>query len=1075
MAGAGSCILAAMEKHVAPTSSDLEGQPVRKRGEFGGVLLCFALSGFAALVYQTAWLRQFSVVFGTSELAVATVVAAHMGGLALGAAVGGRFIDAVRRPVLVYGLLELGIALGALLVPTGLRLAQSLQVSWLGQQPELMNSGGLEQTAFYFGAALVVILVPTTLMGATLPLLTRHAVQKDSQIGSRVGMLYAINTGGAVLGTLVAAFLLLPALGLAKTVYVGAGTNALVFVVAAWLSRGSSAYAAPRDEAASHSPGASMVAWRILPLIALSGFTSFAYEILWTRLLSQVVGGSIFAFAITLATFLVGITLGSAFAAMCSRTKRMAVVGFAFAQIGIALASMLIWEQLNELPEQFAALEGGISQHLMAGSWLVAKLLLPATLCIGATFPFALRILADGAQGAARASARVYAWNTVGAIAGASVAGFFLIPSLGLEAMAKWMVGGNLALACLCVWLLGAPRVLRLLVPSLALVALLMFSPSLPMTLLRSSYIGAPAGGELLHLAVGRSATVLAVEEAGVLGIRSNGLPEAGVASRGAMPYGLLGPQYLALLPLVARPAATKMMVIGFGGGGTVEFLPPSIQQVDVIELEPEIVRANELFSSRRRVDPLADPRVRVTYNDARGALALTQKSWGIIVSQPSHPWTAGASHLYTREFLELAKGHLTSEGVFVQWMNASFLNEELFASLGATLLSAFDHVRLYRPNESMLVFLASDGALDVELDLATTGLPVAEHPAWWAQVGINGVNDMFAMLALEQSALEWICQGAPVSTDDANLLAMNAIQAGHDTESDWLAGVLSPHDPLVCSDRGLLDTLAESLDPVYLVRRMAYANLLPRAIQYLNQLPARSAGRLRAQGNLESSLVGGQWAAGSRKLHAAFTLEPENQMGRFLALRENLPYIAQGLPGTENLQAMAEGLQGPALQVYRGWQALAQERWQDLSQMDSVFEQISPRDVCFNSSARLRAEWRIHMARQQSEPSLAVEALELLEMALVHEPAPFLTVLRAEAAQVAQRPDYFIESMNMLSEFVGPRSASLPRPVVLILAEHLARLEPYLAELGADDRTQSPRLRFVSGQVSQVLAALND
>ena len=202
-----------------------------------GVIACFVLSGFAALLYQTAWMRQFSLVFGTSELAIAAVLAAYMGGLALGAGIAARYVHRIRRPILFYGLLEGGIAVSALAVPWLLSLLNGIYVAVFGGQPEPVDASGLGQSFFYLGTAFVVLAIPTSFMGATLPLLTKYVVQSDDQVGPRVGLLYATNTVGAVAGTVVAGFLLLPALGLLGTVWVGVGVNLLVFLLAALLAR----------------------------------------------------------------------------------------------------------------------------------------------------------------------------------------------------------------------------------------------------------------------------------------------------------------------------------------------------------------------------------------------------------------------------------------------------------------------------------------------------------------------------------------------------------------------------------------------------------------------------------------------------------------------------------------------------------------------------------------------------------------------------------------------------------------------------------------------------------------------
>ena len=234
-----------------------------------GVVACFFLSGFAALLYQTAWLRQFSLVFGTSELAVATVLAAYMGGLALGSAVAARYAGRVTRPVLAYGVLEAGIALSALAVPLLLLAARALYSSILGDQPTPPDAATIGQPVFYLLVAFVVLAIPTGFMGATLPLLIRYAVRTDREVGPRVALLYAINTAGAVCGTVAAAFVLLPAFGLNRTVWVGVAVNALVFVVAAALARGRRD-SAPTDETVAVAGPPGFVEACIRPLLQRS-------------------------------------------------------------------------------------------------------------------------------------------------------------------------------------------------------------------------------------------------------------------------------------------------------------------------------------------------------------------------------------------------------------------------------------------------------------------------------------------------------------------------------------------------------------------------------------------------------------------------------------------------------------------------------------------------------------------------------------------------------------------------------------------------------------------------------------
>ncbi|MFT5154029.1 MAG: spermidine synthase, partial [Planctomycetota bacterium] len=760
-----------MDSVVAQTSASQS--PASNRNEQGlvfvGVLLCFLLSGFAALVYQTAWMRQFSVVFGTSELAVATVLAAYMGGLALGSAIGGRWAHRIQRPILVYGLLELGIALGALAVPYGLSLARALQTAVIGGQANPPDAGAISQSLFYLLVTFAIIAVPTGFMGATLPILTRQSVNKDEQVGPRIGLLYAVNTAGAVAGALIAAFLLLPKFGLTRTVWVGVAANAGIFLVTLMMSSAfrNSTAVAPVADAGSKDHGRR---WFILPLILVSGITSFVYEVLWTRLLAHLLDGSVFAFATMLASFLTGITLGSAVASRFAKTKAAATTGFIIAQVGTAALSIAVYLTIDRIPELLG--DDTISRVKMS----MAVLLLP-TLFIGATFPFALRIFANDERDAGLASGKVYAWNTVGAIIGAVLAGFFVIPGLGFHGAIRFAVGLNLLIAVGTAFLYEDKRIkTRVALSALALAVIVGFRAQPPEQLLRSSPMqGQEAHGKTVFEAVGRSATVMMVEENGKFRLRTNGFPEAFIRRRGAVIKNN-NPQFLlTILPCFARPNAKTLLSIGFGGGVLLEFIPPGIESIDAIELEPQVILANKSVSHLRDVDPFADPRLRVIENDARSALALTDKRYDIIVSQPSHPWTAGASHLYTREFIGQAKEHLTDQGAFLQWMNASFVSEELLKILGATMLDSFENVRLYRPDSHTLLFIGSDAPLEVERQMLESGEPF-RNPSlrpFFAHLGFQSVEDVAVMLALDEAGMRALCGSSPINTDDKNHLAM--------------------------------------------------------------------------------------------------------------------------------------------------------------------------------------------------------------------------------------------------------------------------------------------------------------
>lgn len=955
-----------------------------------GVVACFILSGFAALLYQTAWMREFSTVFGTSELAVAAVLAAYMGGLAFGSSMAAKYVNRVTRPVLFYGLLEAGIALAALAVPLLLWLASSLYVNVLGGQPEPVDARGLGQSFFYLLVAFIVLAIPTSFMGATLPLLTKYVVKSREQIGSRVGLLYATNTLGAIAGTVVAGFVLLPLLGLNGTVWVGVGINFLVFLLAAAIAKkvgdhmeveGGNADAQDPDKSTHSSANkgnASKARLWILPIMLFSGANAFLYEVLWTRLLGHILGGSIAAFSTMLAGFLSGIAIGSAIASRLAKTRERSTNWFVLVQCGIAFTSMLIYALLPTVIPESKGLAGNVVLAIM--------ILLPATIFIGATFPLAVRILAFDERDAAPSSAKVYSWNTVGAIFGATISAFFLIPALKYEGAILFAVLVNIGLAFAAATMLGYRRAsLQVAIGMFIVGTILFYKPLMPEAILRTSPIFTLLDGEFRYYEVGRSSTVTVIERNGYLNIRNNGLPEASAAVKGAPPA-VHNQRLLAITPVLARPDAENMLVVGLGGGVALEGVPKSIKSVDVIELEEQVIDANQTFGDERAIDPLKDPRMNLVINDARSAMTLTEKNYDAIVSQPSHPWTAGASHLYTREYMALAKERLTEDGVYLQWMNTQFVDEFLLRSLTATMLDVYPYVRMYKWNGEAVFFLGSNSPLNIEQDIARTGRPLSDDPQTYLENGLGAVEDVIAGLAMDQKNLEEFAKGGKVITDNNNYMATHSSRV-IDTPSalTWrrLDPLLANYDPVTQIDSEFYQPDLFDLDLIYLTRRLENLRLKPRAVaignfleseNHAQSLAVAAAGLMR-QGDREQ---------GARHLLDILEREPDNQRVRYLFLQPWLSEKVSGKELPEDVEAQFALLSGTALTAVEALAASTENRMNDLAQMDAELAKVLPTDPWYDTTTKLRADWRIRVNTPGFQPRFANEATEIVDRALV-------------------------------------------------------------------------------------------
>ena len=718
------------------------------------------------------------------------------------------------------------------------------------------------------------------MMGATLPLLARHAVREDRQLGRRIGALYAVNTTGAIAGTLLAAFALLPSIGLRATIVAAAGVNAMVFL-AAWAL----AQQAPPPASAAPLPSeletaAGRARW-ILPLIAVSGFTSFAYEVLWVRLLGHMVGVGVIAFSVMLASFLAGIALGSAIAARLATTRRSAGLGFALAQLGVAALSLLAFAISDRMPDLREALHlRGVSR--LSNVPLCMLTLLPPTLMIGATFPFAVRVLASGSEDAGPASARVYAANTLGSIAGAVGAGFFLIPALGFEGMLGMGVAINLLLAALAA-LLFEPRRRWLARGGCH----------------RRDRVGAGAAGSALadaalHVAVGEApglgrARLLRcwplVHRPGHRSTPRLRTAHQRPAGRGDRPPGVWHnrhplTRWLTALPVLARPEVRTLVVIGLGGGTALEIVPPTIERIDVIELEPEVVAANRALAGLRWRDPLRDPRLHIHLNDARNALLLSEERFDVVVSRsPRTPGPAAPPTSTRRSSSSSSRAVLRTTVSSCSGSVSRTWTSRCSARCSPRWSAVFPHVQAYNPPPagSSVLFIASKAPFAMEASVARA---LAAAPDSFALLGITRPEDVFASLLLDDAGARELAAGAPLNRDRHNRLQSRSMDLGAASLriTDSLFG---PVDPLVRARPG-------GLDVFYLLRRLDPDRALRVARSLENRLD-------RAVGEALAGIAEAKRATPRRQLEEALAEQPRHVEARAALLRLSSNSVARG------------------------------------------------------------------------------------------------------------------------------------------------------------------------------------
>lgn len=818
------------------------------------VATCFFLSGAAALTLEVVWSRSLRLVFGSTTLAISTVLVAYMLGLGLGGLAGGRIAGRLRSGVRVYGWIEIAIGVYALFVPWILGLLPALDVA-------LVAGPGFWATALVrFVAVLLVLLLPTVLMGATLPILVAAVARRHDAIGNHVGLLYGINTLGAVTGVLGATFFLFPAIGLWHTNLVGALAAIAVGVVALGivaprLDREAAAAAEPTpaesDPAAAAAPLTGRARWNPLLLsYGVVGFTALAYEVCWTRALAMVLGSSIYAFATMLAAFLTGIALGSLFARRWCDGLRRPQVAYAVG-VGVlgagALATILAFGELPRIFVQLIDIVGVTPGGVLAANVGISMLaMLAPTLVLGALFPLLLRALSEDGQETSRTVGDVYFVNTVGCALGAFAAGFVLIPGLGLQWTMSALVVLNLATAtALLLWQqqwVGNGRRVLAGAAAIAAGAVLAAPPTWrPHELNRGVYqllvdadewrvefepmLGVEPDAILMYHE-GINTTVSVERREGSLVLRVNGKPDA--SSVGDMPTQVL----LGQVPLLFGPDAERLMVIGLASGvtiGSAALHEPA--EIDVVELEPAMVEASRYFD-HVNYRPLEREGTRVIVDDGRVHLARRPAPYDVIISEPSNPWISGVANLFTAEFFRAAREALKPDGRLLQWVQLYGLETDAWASILAAIQTEFPY---------LYVFTNSGNSADSLVLASATRLGAGDFPRWedlseairddLRRVGTFSTVDLWSLLRLGPEEVAELASAAPVVNTDDNMyveltapMALHdgsALDAIHERMDAFNAGAL-PH--LRAAGISLRDDEVGELALAYATRRQAHA-----------------------------------------------------------------------------------------------------------------------------------------------------------------------------------------------------------------------------------------------------------
>ena len=688
------------------------------------ISLLFFASGAAGLVYEVVWFKRFSHVWGSSALSAAAVLASFLLGLGLGAGLVGRFADRARSPLRVYGLCEIGIAVLALLVPHGIRLLERAVavVHPLSEDRPLL--GALIRSL----ATFAVIGPPCILMGGTLPLLVRHLTPPGATLGRSAGVLYGMNTLGGAAGAYLAGFHLLPALGLPASNSIAAGVNAAAGAVALALGmrRGAVPVPAAPPPALPPAPGPARLR-RPNPVLAaalITGAASLLLQVAWNRELALVLGGSTYAFTAMLAVVLAGIGIGGlvfhAFLRDVREPLRAQAVVILLIAVSVAAGQLLV-ERLVIVSGSLVHVRTGlVSNAVLCASAAGVLELLPA-IGMGVLLPLYAAAAPAGWDRPGRSVGDVYAWNTAGTIAGALGGALVALPTWGIAGTAAAAV----ALYAIAAVLLSPTRGWRARIALLVTAAIgtgsafvaarepdpVLLNLGLHMYGCSSSR---PQAGILpLFIEDGATSSVMvALHGDGRRSLRVNGKVDASDSRDMATQLGI------AYFPRLLRPAAREVLVIGFGSGTTSgASLLFHGTRVTCAEIEKAVVEASVHFEHVNH-RPRESAMFRVITDDGRALLQGSEARYDLVLSEPSNPWMAGVSNLFTREFHAAVESRLEPGGVLGQWVQAYGLAPSDYATLLRTVLDVFDHAALVVLPGTDTLLLASNTPLDPDAAL---------------------------------------------------------------------------------------------------------------------------------------------------------------------------------------------------------------------------------------------------------------------------------------------------------------------------------------------------------------------
>jgi spermidine synthase len=748
------------------------------------------MSGANGLMMEIVLRRQLLLSLGVTHYSVATVLTVFMAGLALGSFLFGRLADHIEYPIRFYSLLEVGIGMSGLLLIAAFSYLDPLY----SKLHMVFGTTGSPNILIKLLPASIILLIPTTLMGGTLPMIGKALANENQSAGPPLGLLYGVNTFGGVIGVIGATFFLLGTAGASLALIIVSTANTLIGLVSLLLF-GKTIRIATVDSKSgdtklkSNNTSGRRTGLDKISLVAffLAGFAALSLEVHWTRILAYVVGSHGYAFGIILAAFLCGIAFGSTFVSRFTDRLLRPALWLGWAQLliaGTAFAASIVMLRLRGLTG-WLTLHTGDSwgRFITAEMAILFALLLAPTFCMGAVFPLVMTVCINTYEKLGQSVGKAYLLNTLGSIFGAVFAGFIFIPHLGIMRGLKLTILVSMLGAVILFLNISGKRMVKVS----AMIIIILFGTFITYS---------PIGYQLQYLRMGErlifydessSATVSVREdEQGGRILSVNGLDEVPVD-----PASLLTFRVLAHLPMLLHPDPLNVMVLSLGGAittGSVARHP--LEQIDAIELCPPVVKAAALFESWN-YGVLRDPRLQVILQDGRNHLLTTPKKYDVITADATHPWSADSWILYTKEMYRLVRSRLTDQGIFCQWVPLHWMSMDDFKCVLRTIRTEFPYMSLWYTG-SYVVALGSQKPIRLDISDFTRRMQKPAIRQDLASVGVDSPASLLGLHLLVDDGIDRFVGPGPLNTDDLAYLEHSASRCfGRETTPENLAALL--------------------------------------------------------------------------------------------------------------------------------------------------------------------------------------------------------------------------------------------------------------------------------------------